>query len=150
MKGFYIATFLQLACRSAVLAYPLPAYRKQPGLFDGISDNTAVWKGLAVQLAFELLTDTVCVVIEARKGLDPLAAWRKLPKASMLPTCVLVTAYGTIAGTFRAFTGADNLDACTNTDMCYCVGHGLQSGGIREAYCKLIYFNTSGVPGQTP
>jgi hypothetical protein len=147
MEGFYIATLLQLACQSTVLAFPLAAYRKQPGLFDGNLDNTALWKGFAVQLAFELITDTVCVVIEARKGLNPLAVWRKLPKASMLPTCVLIAAYGTIAGTYRAFSGGDNLDACANTDMCYCIRHGLQPGGVREAYCKLLYVNTSGVPG---
>jgi hypothetical protein len=102
-----------------------------------------------VQLIFELITDTVCVVAEARRGLDPVAVWRKLPNAQLLPAFLLMSAYATLAGTFRVIHG-DNLYECMNKDMCYCVNNGLRPDGVREAYCQLLYHpNTSGVPPGT-
>ena len=101
-----------------------------------------IWQSLAVQLIFELITDTVCVVAEARRGLDPVAVWRRLPKAQLLPAFLLMSAYATLAGTFRVTFG-DNFYRCENKDMCCC---GLRPDGVLEAYCQLLYPNTSGVP----
>ena len=144
----FIATMYLIRCQSNMLAGPIPAFRKQPELFDGITENSAIWQSLAVQLIFELITDTVCVVYEARRGLDPVAVWRRLPKAQLLPVFLLMSAFATIGGAFRVIYG-DNLDGCVNKDMCYCVNNGLRPDGVREAYCQLLYPNTSGVPPRT-
>ena len=123
-----------IRCQSDVLAVPIPAFRKQPGLFDGITQSREIWQSLAVQLIFELITDTVCVVAEARRGLDPVAVWRRLPKAQLLPAFLLMSVFATIGGEFRVKHG-DNFGACENKDMCYCVNNGLRPDGVREAYC---------------
>jgi hypothetical protein len=148
LKGMFIATMYLIRYQSDVLAVPIPAFRKQSGLFDGITQSREIWHSLAVQLIFELITDTVCVVAEARRGLDPVAVWRRLPKAQLLPTFLLMSACATLVGTFRVAFG-DNFDACMNKDMCYCVNSGLRPDGVREAYCQLLYPNTSGVPPGT-
>ncbi len=128
-----------------VLAFPVPAFRKQPGLFDGITQSREIWQSLAVQLIFELITDTVCVVYEASRGLNPVAVWRRLPKAQLLPAFMLMSIFATIAGTTRVRHG-DNFSKCVNRDMCYCVNNGLRPDGVLEAYCLLLYPNSSGVP----
>jgi hypothetical protein len=56
-----------------------------------------------------------------------------------------MSVFATIGGAFRVFYG-DNLDGCENKDMCYCVNNGLRPDGVREAYCQLLYPNSSGVP----
>jgi len=145
LKGMFIATMCLIRYQSDVLAVPIPAFRKQPGLFDGITQSREIWQSLAVQLIFELITDTVCVVAEARRDLDPVAVWRRLPKAQLLPAFLLMSVFATIGGAFRVFYG-DNLDGCENKDMCYCVNNGLRPDGVREAYCQLLYPNSSGVP----
>ncbi len=144
----FIATMYLIRYQSDVLAVPIPAFRKQPELFDGITVDSAIWQSLAVQLIFELITDMVCVVFEARRGLNPVAVWRRLPKAQLLPAFLLMSAYATLAGTFRVIYG-DYLDGCVNKDMCYCVNNGLRPDGVREVYCQLLYPNTSGVPPGT-
>ena len=145
----FIATMNLILCQSNMLAVPIPAFRKQPGLFDGITQSREIWQSLAVQLIFELITDTVCVVAEARRGgLDPVAVWRRLPKAQLLPAFLLMSVFARIAGTFRVIYG-DNFGACENKDMCYCVNNGLRPDGVREAYCQLLYPNSSGVPPGT-
>ena len=138
----FIAAMYLIRYQSDVLAVAIPAFRKQPGIFDGITQS------LAVQLIFELVTDTVCEVAEARRGLDPVAVWRRLPKAQLLPAFLLMSAYATLAGTWRVTYG-DNLDRYENKGMCYYVDNGLRPDGDREAYCQLHYLNTSGVPPET-
>jgi hypothetical protein len=128
-----------------VLGVPLPAYRKQPELFDGITQDSAIWQSLGTQLIFELITDTVCVAVETCRGLDSPAVWRRLPKLSLLPAFALMTVFAYIAGAFNVVNG-ESFGSCINTDMCFCVDHGLRPNGVREAYCKLLYPNTSGVP----
>ena len=130
----FIATMYLIRYQSDVLAVPIPAFRKQPGLFDGITQSREIWQSLAVQLIFELITDTVCVVYAARRGLDPVAVWRRLPKAQLLPAFLLMSVFATIGGTFRVLYG-DNFGRCENMDMCYCVNNGLRPDGVREAYC---------------
>ncbi len=141
-----IATMYLLRYQSGgVLAFPAPAFRNQPEVFDGTTQSREVWQSLALQLIFELITDTVCVVFEARKGLNPVAVWRRLPKLQLLPAFMLMSVFATIAGTHRVRNG-DNLNACENKDMCCCVNNGLRQYGVREAYCQLLYPNSSGVP----
>ena len=144
----FIATMYLIRYQSEVLAFPAPAFRKQPELFDGITGGSAIWQSLAVQLIFELITDTVCVAFEARRGLSPVAVWRRLPKAQLLPAFLLMSVFATIGGAFRVAYG-DNFGRCVNMDMCYCVNNGLQPDGVREAYCQLLYPNSSGVPPRT-
>jgi hypothetical protein len=88
------------------------------------------------------------VVAEARRGLDPVAVWRRLPKAQLLPAFLLMSASATLVGAVRVING-DNLGGCENKDMCYCVNNGLRPDGVREAYCQLLYPNSSGVPPRT-
>jgi hypothetical protein len=141
-----IATACLLHFQSGnVLAFPAPAFRQQPELFDGITQSREIWQSLAVQLVFELFTDTVCVVAETHRGLNPVAVWRRLPKAQLLPVFLLMSAFGYIGGSFRIGNG-DNFGACENKDMCYCVNNGLRPDGVREAYCQLLYPNSLGVP----
>jgi hypothetical protein len=139
----FIATMYLIRYQSDVLAVPIPAFRKQPGLFDGITQSREIWQSLAVQLIFELITDTVCVVAEARRGLDPVAVWRRLPKAQLLPVFLLMSAYDCRNIQSRS---RRQLGRCENKDMCYCVNNGLRPDGVREAYCRLLYTNSSGVP----
>ena len=143
-----MATMYLISNQSDVLAVPIPAFRKQPELFDGITGGSAIWQSLAIQLIFELITDSVCVVFEARRGLNPVAVWRRLPKAQLLPAFLLMSVFATIGGTFRVLYG-DNFGRCENMDMCYCVNNGLRPDGVLEAYCLLLYPNSSGVPPGT-
>jgi hypothetical protein len=129
-----------------VLAFPAAAYAKQPDLFNGITQSGEIWWSLGVQLVFEIITDTVCMVAEARRGLNPVVVWRHLPKAQLMPAFLLMSVLGGMGGAFRTYLG-DYFDACTNKDMCYCVNDGLRPEGVLEAYCRLLYPNSSGVPG---
>ena len=145
-EGMFIATALLLRWQSDVLAFPAAAYARQPDLFDGITHSDEIWWSLGVQLVFEIITDTVCMVAEARRGLNPVVVFRELPKAQLLPAFLLMSVWGFISGSFRS-TNGENFDACTNKDMCYCVNDGLRPEGVLEAYCRLLYPNSSGVPG---
>ncbi len=136
---------LLLHYQSDVLAFPVQAFRQQPELFDGIIESRRIWQSLAVQLFFEIITDTVCTIFEARRGLNPIAVWRNLPKTRLLAGFMLMSVFGYIGGMFRTAFG-DTFRACTNEDMCFCVNNGLRPGGVREAYCLLLYPNSSGVP----
>ncbi len=113
-------------------------------LFDGITESGPIWQSLAVQVFFEIITDTVCTIYETRRGLNPVAVWRRLPKAQLCAGFMLMSVFGFIGGAFRTAFG-DNFDACTNKDMCYCVNNGLRPQGVREAYCLLLCPNTSQV-----
>ncbi len=143
--GMFITAFLLLFYQTDVLAFPIQAFRQDLKLFDGITESGPIWKSLAVQIFFEIITDTVCTIYETRRGLDPVAVWRRLPKAQLCAGFMLMSVLGFIVGTFRTAYG-DNMGACTNKDMCYCVNNGLRSQGVREAYCLLLYPNSSGAP----
>jgi hypothetical protein len=129
-----------------VLAFPIQAFQQDLRLFDGIIESGPLWQSLAVQVFFEIITDTVCTYYETRRGLNPVAVWRRLPKAQLCAGFMLMSVFGYIAGTFRTASG-DNTYACMNKDMCYCVNNGLRPQGVREAYCLLLYPNSSGAPG---
>jgi hypothetical protein len=144
--GIYLATICLLVGQHRVLFMPLAAFRDNPELLDGVVQYRAILQSLAVQLFFELITDALCVAYEARRGLDPVAVWRRLPKLSLLPGFALMGAWATLTGTFRVFFG-DDLSACVGMDMCWCAGgFGLRPDGIREAYCTVLYANNSGRP----
>jgi hypothetical protein len=145
-EGMFIATALLLRWQSDVLAFPAAAYARQPDLFNGITQSGEIWWSLGVQLVFEIITDTVCMVAEARRGLNPVVVWRHLPKAQLMPAFLLMSVLGGMGGAFRTYLG-DYFDACNNKDMCYCVNNGLRPEGVLEAYCRLLYPNSSGVPG---
>lgn len=63
-----------------VLLYPVPTFRRHLELFDRVTDGSAIWKSLLLQVACEFATDTICLVVETRKGTDPSALYRRLPK----------------------------------------------------------------------
>ena len=98
-----------------------------------------------MQIVIEIITDTVCLVFEMRRGLAPLAVWRELPKAALTPIILFALIYATYVGQVRSLFG-DSVDQCNHRDMCWCVGNGLLPGGVREGYCLLLYPNTSGLP----
>ncbi len=58
-----------------------------------------------VQIVIEIITDTVCLVFEARRGLAPLAVWRELPKAALTPIVLFVLMFATLAGQMRSLYG---------------------------------------------
>jgi hypothetical protein len=142
----YITAFLLLRYQADMLAFPIQAFRQDLKLFDGITESGPIWQSLAVQVFFEIITDTVCTFFEARRGLNPVAVWRRLPKAQRCAGFMLMSVFGSIAGSWRTSYG-DNMDACTNKDMCYCVKNGLRPQDVREAYCLLLYPDSSGAPG---
>jgi hypothetical protein len=141
----FMTTALLLHYQSDVLAFPIQAFHQQPELFDGIIESRRIWQSLAVQLLFEIISDTVCTYFEARRGLNPIAVWRNLPKAQLCAGFMLMSIFGYIGGAYRTSYG-DSLDECVNEDMCFCINNGLRPGGVREAYCLLLYPNSSGVP----
>ncbi len=97
-----IATMYLIRYQSDVPAVPIPAFR-----------STFRWHHAEprdmAKLFFEPITDTVCVVAGARRGLEPVAVLRRLPKAQLLPAFLLMSAFATIGGTFKVMNG-DNLD----------------------------------------
>ena len=99
-----------------------------------------------VQIVIEIITDTVCLVFEARRGLAPLAVWRELPKAALTPIILFALMFATLVGQYRSLNGGDSVEQCNHGDVCWCVGNGLLPGGVREGYCLLLYLNSSGRP----
>ena len=143
--GMYIATYLLFCSMDMVLLYPVPAFRRHLELFDGVTDGSAIWKSLLMQVACEIATDTLCLVAETRKGIVPSALYRRLPRTALLPGFCLVLAFASISGTYRCFFG-DRLTACKHQDLCECVGKGLRPDSMRQAYCQLLWPNSSGIP----
>jgi hypothetical protein len=138
------ATSLLLGQRQP-LYNPYRPFRNYPELYNGGSyyGELALWT--AGQIAIEIITDTLCVLLEERRGLEPVAVWRDLPKAALTPIVIFSLYSAGIVGSGRSVLG-DSLDRCNHRDMCWCVGSGLQPGGVREGYCLLLYPNSSGVP----
>jgi hypothetical protein len=143
--GILIGSLSLFLGQSLPLYYPFRPYRKYPELFDGGNYYGVLAVGSMVQIVIEIITDTVCLVFEARRGLAPLAVWRELPKAALTPIIMFALMFATLAGQFRSLYG-DSFDQCNNRDVCWCVGGGLLPGGVREGYCLLLYPNSSGRP----
>jgi len=143
--GIYIGSLVLFLGQSLPLFYPFRLYRKYPELFDGGNYYGVLAVGTVVQIVIEIITDTVCLVFEARRGLAPLAVWRELPKAALTPIILFALMFATLAGQYRSVLG-DSVDQCNHRDVCWCVGDGLLPGGVREGYCLLLYPNSSGVP----
>jgi hypothetical protein len=143
--GIYIGTVVLFLGQRMPLFYPLRPYRKYPELFDGGNYYGFLAVGTMVQIVIEIITDTVCLVFEARRGFAPLAVWRKLPKAALTPIILFVLMFATMAGQARSLYG-DSFDQCNHRDLCWCVGDSLLPGGVREGYCLLLYPNSSGRP----
>ena len=63
-----------------------------------------------VQIVIEIITDTVCVVFQTRRGLEPLAVWRELPKAALTPIILFALMFATLTGavqkSLRRLSGA--------------------------------------------
>ena len=121
-------------------------YRKHPELLDGGNFSGELMVGTLAQVAIEIITDTVCLVYEKRRrGLEALDVWRKLPSAALAPLVLLSLMFATYAGQVRSWS-SDSVTACNFLDLCWCTGHGLLPGGVRESYCMQVSPNTSGVP----
>jgi hypothetical protein len=143
--GIYIGFVVLFLGQSNALYYPFRPFRKHPELFHGGNYYAELAFGTVVQIAIEIITDTVCVVFETRRGLQPLTVWRELPKAALTPIILFALIYATYIGQARSVWG-DSLDQCNHRDLCWCVGNGLLPGGVREGYCLLLYPNSSGRP----
>jgi hypothetical protein len=144
--GIYIGFVLLLLGQSNALYYPFRPFRKHPELFHGGNYYAELAVGTMVQIAIEIITDTVCVVFETRRrGLQPLTVWRELPKAALTPVILFALIYATYIGQVRSKQG-DSVDPCNDHDVCWCVGSGLLPSGVREGYCLLRYPNSSGRP----
>jgi hypothetical protein len=143
--GIYIGTVILLLAQRAPMYYAFRPFRKHPELLDGDNYSGELMVGTLVQVAIEIVTDTVCLVYEKRhRGHEALDVWRKLPIA-LAPLVLLSLAFATYVGQVRSLY-SDTTDACNFMDMCWCTGHGLQPGGLRESYCMQLYPNSSGVP----
>jgi hypothetical protein len=143
--GIYIGSLVLFLGQRMPLYYPFRPYRKYPELFDGGNYYGVLAVGTMMQIVIEIITDTVCLVFEARRGLAPLAVWRELPKAALTPIILFALMFATMAGQIRSLYG-DSVDKCIRRDPCWCVGDGLLPGGVREGYCLLLYPNSSGRP----
>jgi hypothetical protein len=143
--GIFIGSLVLFLGQSLPLYYPFRPYRKHPVLFDGGNYSGVLAVGTMAQIFIEIITDTVCIVLEARRGLAPLAVWRELPKAALTPIILFALMFATLAGQVRSLRG-DSVDQCIHRDMCWCVGNSLLPGGVREGYCLLLYPNSSGRP----
>ncbi len=143
--GIYIAFVVLLLGQSNAMYYPFRSFRKYPELFHGGNYYAELAFGTVLQIAIEIITDTVCVVFETRRGLEPLTVWRELPKAALTPIILFALIYAAYVGQVRSLYG-ETLDQCNHRDLCWCVGSGLLPGGVREGYCLLLYPNSSGRP----
>jgi hypothetical protein len=145
LAGIYIGSLLLSLGQSLPLFYPFGPYRKYRELLDGGNYYGELAVATMVQIVIEIVTDTICLMFEARRGLEPLAVWRELPKVALTPSVMFALMFATLAGQVRTFLG-DSLDQCHHRDVCWCVGDGLLPGGVREDYCLLLYPNSSGRP----
>ena len=145
LAGILIGSLVLFLGQRLPLYYPFRPYRKYPELFDGGNYYGVLAVGTVVQIVIEIVTDTVCVVFETRRGLQPLSVWRELPKAALTPLILFALMFATLAGQVRSLLG-DSVDRCNHRDVCWCVGDGLLPGGVREGYCLLLYQNSSGRP----
>ncbi len=143
--GIYIGFVLLLLGQSNALYYPFRPFRNHPELFHRGNYYAELAFGTVVQIVIEIITDTVCLVFETRRGLQPLTVWRELPKAALTPIILFGLIFVTYIGQLRSNWG-DSLDQCNHRDLCWCVGSGLLPGGVREGYCLLLYPNSSGRP----
>ena len=73
---------------------------------------------------------------------DPLSIWKSMNKRKFVPLFIMASWYGSMLAVAVFVTG-DNNDKCMGTDLCYCVKNGLIEGGVKEAYCFLIYPNAN-------
>jgi hypothetical protein len=143
--GICIGTVVLFLGQSNSLYYAFRPFRKHPELFDRGNYYGELAVGTMVMVAIEIITDTICIVFETRRGLHPLAVWRELPKLALTPIVFCALIFATLAGQQRSVF-SDHLELCNHRDMCWCVGNGLFPGGVRESYCLLLYPNSSGLP----
>jgi hypothetical protein len=103
----------------------------------------------AMQIASELVIDTICAWHEDRQGCDMLTNWRC--KGRLFPLHLALAAWFALILSNVCITGVqDSLDNCRGLDMCFCSPEalgGLQRGGYRASYCAHVY-PPQGVPPQ--
>jgi hypothetical protein len=143
--GIYISSVVLFLGQCNALYYPFRPFRKYRELFDGGNFYGELAIATLVQIMIEIITDTICLVFEGRRGLQPLAVWHELRKAALTPVIILTLTYAAQIGQSRSFTG-DTVTNCNGRDVCWCVGDGLRPNGVREGYCLLLYPNSSGQP----
>ena len=131
--------------QSLPLYYPFRPYRKYPELFDGGNYYGVLAVGTMVQIVIEIITDTVCLVFEARRGLAPARSVARVAQSGAHADHLVRAHVRHKGGQYRSLNG-DSVDKCNQRDVCWCVGDGLLPGGVREGYCLLLYPNSSGRP----
>jgi hypothetical protein len=122
-----------------------PLARPYPWYIDNVLGKSTANHGLLIfstvlQILMEVLVDGTCLYFE--RITDPLSIWRALNKRKFVPLLLLSTWYGSSLAA-AIFIAGDNFSTCLGTDMCFCVNNGLSQGGVREAYCHLIYPNAT-------
>jgi len=122
-----------------------PLARPYPWYIDNVLGKSTANHGLLIfstvlQILMEVLVDGACLYFE--RITDPLSIWRALNKRKFVPLLLLASWYGSTLA-YAIFTNGDNISTCLGTDMCFCVNNGLSQGGVREAYCHLIYPNAT-------
>jgi hypothetical protein len=147
--GIYISAVVLFLGQSMPLYYSFRPYRKYPELFDGCTISGDIAYATVVQVVVEIITDTTCLVFEARRGLAPLTVWREFPKAALTPLIIFALMLSTFSGQVRSFY-SESMEQCNHRDLCWCVGNGLLPGGVRESYCVLLFPNSSGIPAPKP
>lgn len=143
--GIYIGSVILALGQRNAMRYPFRPYRMHAELFDGGNFYLELLFTSAVQVAIEIATDTVCLVFQGRGRLDAWSVWRGLPRRALMPVAFWGMLFAAVTGSIRSSWG-DSLTACNYQQVCNCVGRGLLPGGVREAYCMMLYANTSGVP----
>ena len=110
LAGILIGSLVLFLGQSLPLKYTFRPYRKYPELFDGGNYYVVLAVGTMVQIVIEIVTDTVCVVFETRRGFVPLAVWRELPKAALTPIILFALMFATLTGavqkSLRRLSGA--------------------------------------------
>ena len=135
-----INSFVALAWSTDV-----PLARPYPWYIDNVLGKSTANHGLLIfstvlQILMEVLVDGTCLYFE--RITDPLSIWRALNKRKFVPLLLLASWCGsTLANVI--FINGENFSTCLGTDMCFCVNNGLSQGGVREAYCHLIYPNAT-------
>jgi hypothetical protein len=137
--GIIISLMLLVFFVDKPLARPYPWYIDN-ALGKLTANHWSLIFSTVLQILMEVLVDGTCLYFE--RITDPLSIWRALNKRKFLPLLLLASLYGSNLA-FAIFISGDNFSSCRGTDMCFCVNNGFIQGGVREAYCHLIYPNAT-------
>lgn len=138
--GIIVSCCLIIYWKKAPLFYPFQEYRQHILTKDTNPDSTNLLLFCVLSLVTEVGVDTICVVFE--RGTDPYAVWKTMNKRRFIPLLVTALNYAACLA-FGFLMAGDDYLYCYGKNLCYCVNHGLQPGGVRDTYCKVMYPNVT-------